>query len=51
MMTKELLPTYSGHECSSGGGNVQLWCDQAAVLTIVNSVRSNHLTATSYYHT
>ena len=19
---------YSGHECSSGGGNVQLWCDQ-----------------------
>ena len=38
---------YSGHECSSGGGNVQLWCDQAAVVTIVNSGRSNHLT----YHT
>ena len=42
---------YSGHECSNGGGNVQLWRDQAAVVTIVNSVRSNHLTATSYYHT
>ena len=39
---------YSGHECSSGGGNVQLWCDLAAVVTIVNSGCSNHLTATSY---
>ena len=42
---------YSGHECSSGGGYVQFWCDQAAVVTIVNSGRSNHLIATSYYDT